>query len=125
MRPRHGRNHYSKSALNSSDGLQFHPQVKYFEPVFPLVKCEYMHRRLTNKKRFKGYMVGHYALVIGINEYINAPLSWCVSDAQAISEALEMPEYDFSITTLLDSDATRSNIIRHLNELRNENPDCY
>lgn len=64
-----------------------------------------------------------FALVIGINNYKESPLSCCISDALAISEALQTPVSIFSVTTLLDSQATRVNFWSSLDELLSKQSD--
>jgi hypothetical protein len=63
---------------------------------------------------------GHYyALVIGINIYQNLPrLKTAVNDARAVAKVLKN-QYGFQVTTLLDRQATRSNIVSQLNQLIN------
>lgn len=56
-----------------------------------------------------------YALVIGINNYVNAPpLGYAVNDAEAVAEALKN-KFDFpsndNIKLLLDEKATRNEIM--------------
>jgi hypothetical protein len=60
-----------------------------------------------------------YALVIGINDY-SAPiprLKTAVSDAQSIADILTR-QYGFKVTTLLDSEATRDNILTAITHFR-------
>jgi len=47
------------------------------------------------------------ALVVGVNDYPQDPLAFCVRDAEEIAAALSMPEYLFEVQTLLNQDATR------------------
>ena len=57
------------------------------------------------------------ALIIGINEYKNAsPLSYAVSDAKEIRDVLVDELYfpEANITYLVDSEATKENILRAL-----------
>ena len=62
-----------------------------------------------------------YALVVGINNYSNGwpQLSAAVDDAKAVAQALE--DRGFHVELLLDEEATRENIMMHLNDrFRNE-----
>jgi hypothetical protein len=61
----------------------------------------------------------YYALVIGINRYQHLPqLKTAVNDARAVANVLKS-QYGFQVTTLLDRQATRDNIVSHLNRLIN------
>jgi len=61
----------------------------------------------------------YYALIIGINIYQNLPrLKTAVNDARAVGKVLKN-QYGFQVTTLLDREATRSNIVSQLNRLIN------
>ena len=52
-------------------------------------------------------MSSKQALVVGINDYANAPsLRYATKDASAIADLLEMPEYGFDVTLMLDDSAT-------------------
>jgi len=53
-----------------------------------------------------------FALVIGINNYSNeiGKLASAVTDAEEVAKILD-EDFDFEVTTLLDSEATRANII--------------
>lgn len=58
------------------------------------------------------------ALVVGINSYPGeASLTCCVNDANEIEAVLQYPEYDFTVTSLLDKSATRKNIFEELIKL--------
>ena len=57
------------------------------------------------------------ALVVGINQYPNAPLDCCVNDAQEIAGVLSFEEYNFQVTTLQDAKASRSALVRELTDL--------
>jgi len=60
-----------------------------------------------------------YALVIGINDY-SAPiprLKTAVSDAKSVADLLTS-QYGFKVTTLLDSEATRDNILAAITHFR-------
>lgn len=62
---------------------------------------------------------GYYALVIGINDY-PAPLPMlktAVHDAQAVADLLR-GQYGFQVTTLLNQDATRDNILKAMTHFR-------
>lgn len=62
---------------------------------------------------------GYYALVIGINDY-PAPLptlKTAAHDAQAVADLLHR-QYGFQVTTLLNQDATRDNILRAMTHFR-------
>ena len=57
------------------------------------------------------------ALVVGVDDYSQTPfddLELCTHDAQAIAEALSMPEYGFEIDLLLDQNATRAAVLEAL-----------
>lgn len=54
------------------------------------------------------------ALVIGVDDYKDAPLRGCVNDATRISSILESNSCGFVIRKLINSDATRSNIRENL-----------
>lgn len=58
-----------------------------------------------------------FALVVGINDYKESPLSCCIEDALAVSDALQTKQSDFSVTTLLDGQATRVNFWTALDDL--------
>jgi hypothetical protein len=61
----------------------------------------------------------YYALVIGINRYQHLPqLKTAVNDARAVANVLKS-QYGFQVTTLLDRQATRDDIVSHLNQLIN------
>ena len=56
-----------------------------------------------------------YAVIVGINDYPDQPLSWCVSDARAIEEILG--DYGWTeITVLINGDATREKVINALKD---------
>jgi len=57
------------------------------------------------------------ALIIGINEYKNSPLNNCKNDAAEMAAMLSMSEYDFDVTVIYDSDATRDSIKAELHKL--------
>ena len=58
------------------------------------------------------------AFIIGINKYkYLAGLRTAVNDAEEVGKVLK-ENYGFEIVSLLDSDATRNNIVRKINELR-------
>jgi len=62
----------------------------------------------------------YYALVIGINRYQHLPnLGTAVNDARAVAAVLQN-QYGFRVTTLLEQQATRDNIVHHLNKLREQ-----
>lgn len=60
------------------------------------------------------------ALVVGVNDYTGrwSPLRCCVNDATQIARLLEMDEYGFEVTEMLNADATRANILRWAAEAR-------
>lgn len=66
----------------------------------------------------------NYALVVGINSYKYIPkLKTAVNDAKTIATLLQ-EQYGFTITLLLDSQATRTAILRELNSIKNRlNPE--
>ena len=68
-------------------------------------------------------MPSRKALVIGINEYPVKPLQYCKNDANEIGDILELQEYGFSVTKLIDTNATKRNILENLNKLFLDNPD--
>jgi len=54
-----------------------------------------------------------YALIIGINDYNNAPLLYAKNDAETIAKILK-DKYNYpaeNILTLFDDDATKKNIL--------------
>ncbi|WP_371675823.1 caspase family protein [Streptomyces sp. NBC_01276] len=57
------------------------------------------------------------AVIVGIDRYLEAPLAGCVNDARDMATCLSFPEFDFDCKLLVDSQATRSNIVRSLSEL--------
>ena len=58
------------------------------------------------------------ALIVGICEYSHADsLAFSVADAQEMAEALTLPEYGFSVTTLFDEQATRPAVLEALHQL--------
>ena len=60
-----------------------------------------------------------YALVIGIDKYDNTPLDYAVKDAESVANLLK-ENFNFSsknITTLLNEEATLSNIKNSLSEI--------
>jgi len=65
------------------------------------------------------------ALVIGINDYTDASLDYCVSDAQAVSDVLEAKEFGFKTKLLLDGDATRKSILREIEAVRIQRPEVF
>lgn len=58
-----------------------------------------------------------HAVVIGIDDYPNVPLEYCVADAEAIATILEMSEFGYNVTTLLNENATRRSVLNILNSL--------
>jgi len=64
-----------------------------------------------------------YALIIGINDYYeftekDGDLNYCVSDAIEMKKALIKQGWkEFDITLLLDSQASKTNIIQNLNDI--------
>lgn len=69
----------------------------------------------------KTHYTNSRALVIGINQYKNAPpLSFAVSDAEVIQQVLveELSFPEENITCLLDGDATKERIFRALPSIR-------
>lgn len=61
----------------------------------------------------------NYALLIGINHYQQIPpLNTAVNDAQTVARVLQQ-QYGFETTMLLDEKATRTAIIRELNQIKN------
>lgn len=57
------------------------------------------------------------AIIIGIDSYSGAPLYGCVNDAKDVASCLSLEQYDFDSIVLLNSQATRSNILRELSKL--------
>ncbi|MEU9641826.1 caspase family protein [Streptomyces sp. NPDC048188] len=57
------------------------------------------------------------AVIVGIDTYQGAQLFGCVNDAKDVASCLSLEQYDFDSTLLLNSQATRGNIRRHLHEL--------
>ena len=56
-------------------------------------------------------MPNKQALVVGINNYTTAPvLSYATHDATEVASALQLPEYSFDTSVLLDGDATVVNL---------------
>ncbi|MBK1733631.1 protein kinase domain-containing protein [Thiococcus pfennigii] len=62
------------------------------------------------------------ALVVGIDQYTQSPLSNCVNDAEDIAEILETSEYGFSVSKLYNQHATRRNVLSSLNSLFMDDP---
>lgn len=50
------------------------------------------------------------ALIIGIDKYQFRPLRGCINDAERIANILSSPQYGYSVSTLLNDQATRANI---------------
>lgn len=65
------------------------------------------------------------ALIIGIDDYSDAPLECCVNDAQELAATLQMEEYDYQTTTLIDSVATRRAILREIEAARIDEPSVF
>ena len=65
------------------------------------------------------------ALVVGINDYPNTPLESCVHDAIEVGAFLSMKEYGFTVTTLLNQDASRRAVKEHLDQLLRCNADSF
>jgi serine/threonine protein kinase/uncharacterized caspase-like protein len=57
------------------------------------------------------------ALIVGIDNYPSQPLRVCTHDAIEMAAAMSMPEYGFSVTTLLNADCTRKNLRQKLEAL--------
>ena len=55
------------------------------------------------------------SLLIGINDYKQAPLQGCINDVELMSSILT--SRDFEVTTLTDSNATKQNILNTITEL--------
>jgi hypothetical protein len=74
----------------------------------------------TDQGGGQGQGQGHYyALVIGINRYAQFPqLETPLNDAKSIGQVLQT-EYGFVVQQLLDTDATREQILRALDHYRN------
>jgi serine/threonine protein kinase len=62
------------------------------------------------------------AIIIGVNEYPDDPLTFPVNDATAMEALLSLPEYGFETRTLLNDQATRSNILAEFDAARNSPP---
>ena len=65
------------------------------------------------------------ALVVGIDDYPEAPLSCCGNDARDVATALEMVEYGFRTSLLLDGNATRREVLRYLAQLEEAPPSTF
>ena len=65
------------------------------------------------------------AIVIGINQYKEDPLEYCVNDAQEVAAALEIENYNFKVTQFTDASATRFNILRELDATRLTKPSIF
>jgi eukaryotic-like serine/threonine-protein kinase len=69
------------------------------------------------------------ALVVGIDRYGShlPELNYCVRDAEAVAEALEIENYGFEVSRLTGPEATRAAITRQLVELQAQRPDtlCF
>jgi len=75
---------------------------------------------LGGDNRLTGSKGSNYALIIGINKYLNIPrLNSAVNDAEEIAQVLTN-NYDFKSIVLLDDKATRSAILKELNFLKNK-----
>jgi hypothetical protein len=57
------------------------------------------------------------AVVVGIDEYEDAPLRFCVSDATAVAETLELSQYGFEVERLLNCEANKRAIRDALNRM--------
>lgn len=64
-----------------------------------------------------------HAILIGIDRYKDHPLKSSVSDVDAMSEVLEMPEYAFKVKKIVDSMASKLTIRQAIRELQEEKPD--
>lgn len=60
-----------------------------------------------------------HAVIVGINDYEPpiSMLSYCARDAEELAAALAMPEYQFEVSLLVDSEAGRIAIKRQLRAL--------
>lgn len=71
-------------------------------------------------------MTNRKALIVGIDNYPQGQLRCCVNDANAVADLLEY-NYDgsknFEIITLLDEEATESNIKERLNQVFDDDTD--
>jgi eukaryotic-like serine/threonine-protein kinase len=67
--------------------------------------------------------MSRHALVVGIDRYESDPLAYCVSDAEAVRDALELPEYGFACTLLTNNDATARRIRIELENVLKEGND--
>jgi serine/threonine protein kinase len=70
-------------------------------------------------------MAQRIAIVVGINSYSLpiADLKYACADAEAINECLSTAPYDFHVAQLLDSNATRRQILRELAQVRQSEAD--
>lgn len=52
-----------------------------------------------------------HAVVIGIDRYVDAPLTGCVADANDVAACLSLDQFGFDCEVLLDGRATRSSVL--------------
>ena len=69
--------------------------------------------------------VDRLALVVGINDYPDAPLTCATNDARDVAAALEMDEYHFKTSILLDRHATRSELLRQFAGVETSLPSMF
>lgn len=62
------------------------------------------------------------ALVVGIDKYKTHPLRNCVNDARELASMISMPEFGFTVQSLIDENATRRNLITGLTSLFGDKP---
>jgi serine/threonine protein kinase len=55
-----------------------------------------------------------HAILVGIDQYPDAPLAACVRDAMDMAACLSLDQYGFDCTTLCDHDATRTKVLQTL-----------
>src|ERR1700688_1008834 len=50
------------------------------------------------------------AILVGVNAYPDSPLDYSVNDVEELQELLKFPEYGFTVTPIIDAEATRRNV---------------
>jgi len=70
-------------------------------------------------------MPKRFALVVGVDAYPGNPLTKCVKDARDVSATLQLQEYGFQVTELLDEEVTRRRFAEYVNIFFREEADFY
>lgn len=65
------------------------------------------------------------ALIVGINDYDDYPLTYCVRDAREFNEVLSMSNYSFKTRVLTDKVATRRSLFESIDFFSNQKPSIF